>query len=468
MGIARVVLFVKKKHSRFQFHPTNHSFCFLSKASFFTFGVNKQRRLVVVCSLRQTKLPTMAKSSSSSLSKPTTEDANTTTTTAGHIKGYLPVRVRFHASPTVADKDDDNKEHETFFYVREHQPHPSKPPLHKKKKNNSNSHDKETDPAASPQQHSPTLFIANAPSFPPIDTPTMLKALLGRFGAITRVTVVPNPRQEGSDQRHFPSYDDATSSCYFDTIVTDRFAHVVFATRKDLRSCYKALQRIMSSCHSNNNDKTTTTPPALTMEHVERQTLADAVVEQQRRRRKQQQQESSHDINDEDNDDEMDIKRDNVSGFQKVYQTFRAQCRHNQDRTRLLDECNAVMEAYEEAEQARLRAISSEPDDDGFITVTHSTQPVIGNDDDDDNNLEEGRRNGAGRPKRHAAKGRSRKRKKGPGAHALDDFYRFQTKAKRKEDIQDLRQRFQEDLQRIQKLKESNNHNKGGAFQPFG
>lgn len=343
------------------------------------------------------------------------------------LKGYLPVRVRFTSTSGGEDVD----EHETFFYVKEHK--------HKKGADNNGN----TEEASSSSANQPTLFVANAPSFPPIDTPTMLKSLLGRYGNIKRVTVVPNPRGGSSNSSTIITDPTLEGPSYFSSTVTDRFAHVVFETPKDLQKCYKALVRVMSSSLSSDG------VAALVVDAVERQTLADALAARQKE--------------EEDNDDNDDAEQDNeeLEGIHKVLHCYRTNCQRHQQRDVLLEECNAVMEAYEVAEQARLRAISSEPDEDGFITVTHSTQPTSTS-----INSNEGlelQANGDGRPRHHAAKGRSRKRKKGPGAASREDFYRFQGKAKRKEDIQDLRSRFQEDLQRIQKLKETK-----GGFKPFG
>ena len=330
------------------------------------------------------------------------------------LKGYLPVRVKFPASSSsnTSNTDDNKDDHVTFLYVKEHQ------------------HNNKT---SSSDEDAPTLFVANAPSFPPIDTPTMLQALLGKFGNIKRVTVVPNPRQPPHGLSSSSAQEDR-AGWYFEATVTDRFAHVVFETSKDLKRCTKALRQVMLS-----SEDTAT----LTVDAVERQTLADALAQRQQ----QQQRDDKEDDEEASKSDEE--PEEEVSGLAKVLKTYRQNQTRHQQRHVLLEECNTVMQAYEEAEQARLAAISSEPDADGFVTVSHATQPAVGE---------------SLQPPGHAQPrtSRARKRKQG-GAAELSDFYRFQTKAKRKHDIHDLRQRFQDDLQRIRKIKDS-----AGGFQPFG
>ena len=87
------------------------------------------------------------------------------------IKGYLPVRLYLPESF-------EGEVNETFFYVKEHH-------------NNSSS------------GKNATLFVANAPTEPTVQTRLLLKSLFGRFGEVTRVTVIQNPRK--SNQEHLPS-----------------------------------------------------------------------------------------------------------------------------------------------------------------------------------------------------------------------------------------------------------------------
>ena len=89
--------------------------------------------------------------------------------------------------------------------------------------------------------------------------------------------------------------------------------------------------------------------------------------------------------------------------------------------------------AAQEALQARLDAKKrQEPDEDGFITVTR------------------GGRNGPARL--GAAQGQAEKQKeKGKG---YEDFYRFQTREKRKAKAGELLRKFEEDKQKLQVMRE--------------
>jgi len=119
----------------------------------------------------------------------------------------------------------------------------------------------------------------------------------------------------------------------------------------------------------------------------------------------------------------------------------------------LMEYCNAVMKSFESAEEAERisRKTLSEPDEDGFITVT--TAATVGSKRELEvdggiitrADVEVGRRSG------HK---RSRKKKTGTGAAELTDFYRFQRRETRQKGLQDLRKRFEEDLETVKKIKE--------------
>ena len=47
-----------------------------------------------------------------------------------------------------------------------------------------------------------------------------------------------------------------------------------------------------------------------------------------------------------------------------------------------------------------------------------------------------------------------KKKKESTGASELQDFYRFQRKETRKRNVQDLREKFEEDLKKVKKMKE--------------
>lgn len=99
----------------------------------------------------------------------------------------------------------------------------------------------------------------------------------------------------------------------------------------------------------------------------------------------------------------------------------------------------------QEASQARLRAKQrQEPDEDGFVMVTR------------------GGRNGPARPEvvQEQAEKQKKKRK------GLEDFYRFQTREKRKEKAKDLLKKFAEDKETVRKMRETKGRFKVNSCSP--
>ena len=120
-------------------------------------------------------------------------------------------------------------------------------------------------------------------------------------------------------------------------------------------------------------------------------------------------------------------------------------------RDALLQECNAVMREFEDREEADRQAreaAADVPDDDGFVTVTYATQPAVGSE------LLEDTVRGQQQQRRKKGQKRARKKKKVSGSSELSNFYRFQTKEKRKRSLQDLRRKFEDDLEQVKRMKE--------------
>jgi ribosomal RNA-processing protein 7 len=356
---------------------------------------------------------------------------------ASLIKGCLPVRLKL---PSLVRADQNE---ETFFYVREHRTAQDDPTKSKKDATGS------------------TLFVANAPVVPGITTKMLLKSLLGRYADISRVTVVENPRQssqkaaDAATPQHtgtMSSHYQSSSSSYWTLKAKDptflapvfsegKFAHVVFRTPKDMRRTMRGLQDIMQS---SNDDDADNDLPGLTLEKIEIQTLSDAT-------KRQYAKETNRSVaNDEQHDfdviEEDDLEHDDEpQGILAIAAQYRASC-NTLDRSMLMEECNAVMQAYEDAEEEKKRvqeAAKANPDDDGFITVSYSS--AVGSKVD----LEQ---NTTG-PNRRKGAMRSRKKKEVSGTDELTDFYRFQRKDNRKRTLDDLRKQFDEDLQKVKKMK---------------
>lgn len=309
--------------------------------------------------------------------------------TAPLIKGYLPVRLTF---PSDDPKDPD----ETFFYIKEHF-----------------GADKNT------------LFVANAPFYPQISTRILLRSVLGRYGDIERVTVVGNPRQEKENPLLWTTNKSLYPSYYETDVCEGKFAHAVFSSQREMKRALEGLHEIMG-------DKDEPYP-GIIMDKLEIQTLQD---ETQRMLHGE----------DDDDDDTLNTTREPLVGILAVANRYRASL-DAISRETILEECNKVMQDYEEAEEAdRLARAQANniPDDDGFVKVTYSSQ--VGS----KRELEEG----VATTNRRKGSKRSRTKKEVTGASELSDFYRFQQKDTRKRTVQDLRKRFEEDLAKVKKMKE--------------
>jgi ribosomal RNA-processing protein 7 len=123
-----------------------------------------------------------------------------------------------------------------------------------------------------------------------------------------------------------------------------------------------------------------------------------------------------------------------------------------------MDLCNATMTSYEQSEaeaSARAKRLAEEPDEDGFITVTHnSSAPSFGGDDLESTQHQIGRGKGSKRNRKRKAENRH-------GGGEFSDFYKFQWKEKKKREMNDLKARFEEDLEKVKRMKEER------AFRPF-
>jgi ribosomal RNA-processing protein 7 len=325
------------------------------------------------------------------------------------IKGYLPVRLQLpDASGEI--------EGETFFFVREHQAGKL---------------------SAQEKKASATLFVANAPVVRGITTKILLKSLFGRYADIARVTVVDNPRLAAMVSTIVTpsSWSKVEHPTFLEPIYSEgKFAHVVFNNPKDMRKAMRGLNDIMKD----------STSGALTLEKIEIQTLSD---ETKRQHVQEQRKVMGIDEDEEFDEEEEDVvNNDEQKGILKVAALYRKSV-SGLSRSTLLAECNQVMQDYEDAEEAGRRArevAKSQPDDDGFVTVTYTE--AVG----DRTELEQVT-TGASRRKGNK---RSRNKKTGTGADELEDFYRFQRKENRKRTLEDLRKQFEDDLHKVKRLKE--------------
>jgi ribosomal RNA-processing protein 7 len=334
-------------------------------------------------------------------------------TPASQIKGYLPVRLKL------------GEEDESFFYIREHHGGQS-----------------------GTTKQGCTLFVANAPIVPGISTRILLKSLLGRYEDITRVSVVPNPRQTESEERSSvcASWSDKVQNpSFLPPIYSEgKYAHVVFASFKAMKKTLQAMHDVMRQKENK---------PGLTLERIEIQTLADESANQHRKNQKKilGQEEDGDDESDDEDDDEVDDHKQ--TGILAVAQRYQRSCTRL-SRAELLEECNAVMTAYEKAEEDKRRAQAAakeQPDGDGFVTVSYST--AVGSKAE----LEESNTASATHSRRKGNK-RNRKKKEAAGSSELGDFYRFQRRDNKKRSLADLRTQFEEDLKKVKRMKEEHHY----------
>jgi ribosomal RNA-processing protein 7 len=323
------------------------------------------------------------------------------------IKGYLPIRILF-----CSEEDVPNPMDETFCYTKEHFG---------------------TDQS--------TLFVANAPFFPGISTRILLRSIFGRFGEIKRVTVVSNPRPASettsqwlwtSESKWIPSY--TTPGLGID-LCEGKFAHVVFSSPKEKSAALSSLMQVMAQKAEKQHK------PGIVVGKLEIQTLKD---------------ETYRSVVGDNFDGDIDPSKDpsaSGTGLFAIAARYRASLERISSRQEggLLDECNQIMQEYEEAEEASRLAKESAhiPDDDGFVTVTHSSSHIGSKLEFEEGISTTNRRKGSKR---------RRTKKEALGAAELDDFYRFQQKDTRRKVVQELRKKFEEDLAKVKKLKEERHY----------
>jgi len=220
-------------------------------------------------------------------------------------------------------------------------------------------------------------------------------------------------------------------------------------------------RRSISSKKSNTGDEQDKHQNALILDKLELQTLSDESLRQREETfRNVLYEDKFDDTEDFVTDDAIDnftavdntnsdSKTRKHAGVLAVAQRYRESCKFLKSRSKLMGECNAVMQAYEEAEEAKRRAqeaAKAEPDDDGFVTVSYSN--AVGS------KIEFEQSATATTPSRRKGNKRSRKKKETIGSGELKDFYRFQRADNRKRTMEDLRKQFEEDVRKVKRLKE--------------
>lgn len=392
------------------------------------------------------------------------------------IKGYIPVRLRLpHQTQLLRRRDgDDDDTDETFFFVREHQG-----------KTIDNVETSETE-----RKRGTTLFVANAPIVPGVSTKLLLKSIFGRFADVTRVTAVQNPRAAAAaaaanEDGETGITDDIPTSTMSSLLAWSdkqamfqptflphllsategKYAHVVFSSAKEMKKAKKEIEDLMSNSAGNasrrrskgrkNNkkgDEQQKQHHSLILDKLELQTLSDESLRQREESlRKALKEDDFDDFDNTAGNDDIDSNSTTRkhSGVLAVAQRYRESCKFLKSRSNLMEECNVVMQAYEDAEEAKRRAqedAKAEPDDDGFVTVSYSN--AVGSKIDFEQSVT------ATTPSRRKGNKRSRRKKETIGSGELKDFYRFQRSDNRKRTMEDLRRQFEEDVRKVKRLKE--------------
>jgi len=409
------------------------------------------------------------------------------------------------------DNDNDNDMEDTFFFVREHQGRSS----HENHNAETTNHTWTNNTITNNNKKGTTLFVANAPVVPGVSTKILLRSVFGRFADVVRVTAVKNPRGAaatasafGEDQTAWgisnsnsnsnsnnnrsdgsnsivawTDREDLFAPTFLPPILSEtegKYAHVVFGSSKELKKAKKALEDLLlvgkmgsssssrsrsRSMHSDNSHN------ALVLDKLELQTLADESKRQHAELLKRAWNHTSIDDNDDDDDDGWeegngkDAERAHTTataatGLLAVAQRYRStldrskrSSHSHSNRSKLLEECNAVMQAYEDAEEDKRlasEAARSVPDEDGFVTVSYANNNT--NTAAAAAALEQSLT--ATTPSRRKGNKRTRKKKEAVGAAQQTDFYRFQRADTRKRTMEDLRRKFEEDVRKVKRLKE--------------
>lgn len=338
------------------------------------------------------------------------------------IKGYLPLRVRLPSN------------RETFLFIKQH--HASNSSLDRVDITNA-------------------LFVCNVPFVPDVRTTVFLTALFSKFGPVQQVTVVRNPRKitttnlsnnnpeklssEVSGQRWQEIISKAESILpEYDANDEGKFALVCFRSSAEMKNTLRMLQNIFKGSKDAGVNISSSELQSMVAQSNNSQGSKGNVA----------------DCSSNESYDGMSKER-SQSRVLSLADRYRAVII---PRDTLMECCNAVMESFESAEEkARINSrLLSEPDEDGFITVSHSMpSKMVGS----KRELEVGggvithadmvdeKRSG------HKNK-KARTRKKNSGASELADFYRFQRRETRQKGVHELRKRFEEDLEAVKKVRE--------------
>jgi len=385
------------------------------------------------------------------------------------IKGYLPIRISL-PSPEIKEKEGLCFEN-TFIFVKQH---------------------------TSTNESSPrTLFVTNTPVYPSIQTSILLRNIFERYADVEKILVAPKPQKklenandENGDDDNDTSVEDLTLQMFEKEIRSfgaekantldeerwcdqGRYAHVIFRTSKDMKNVLKAFQNKNNSKKKKNVKEQQNTMVRISkLEIQELQDISHKRFISYRKMILEQQHSSWQGTRTNNNQTRDDGSDDDDDEHEEPTETgVLALARNHRDkiltRDTLKNICNNIMEKYEQAETEALRKqqdAMKQPDKDGFITVSYSTNVGDAIQFEQNGKLGStggGGGSGAGGGRRKRERTRSAKKNVLKGSDELPDFYRFQLKENKKRSLEELKHRFQEDLKRVKQMKDEK------MFRPF-
>jgi ribosomal RNA-processing protein 7 len=346
------------------------------------------------------------------------------------IKGYLPIQISL---PSQTEKGSEN----TFIFVKQH--------------------------TSSSESSSRTLFVTNTPTYPSIQTKTLLHSLFEKYANVEKILVAPKPKKDIEEEAEV-SVEELTLQLFekeirsfgADKAVLDkegwcdqgRYAHVVFKSAKDMK---KFLGNFTNKNKNKGRDA------VVKFGKLEMQELQDISQQLFDKEKKELHQQTAERDDDEEDDDEDGEREEKQTGFMALVQSHKEKI---MPRSTLKQMCDQIMTNYEEAEEEALRKqqeSTNQPDEEGFVTVSYNANVGDAVEFEKDGTL--GSVGGSGRRKRERS--RSTKPNIVKGSDNLQDFYRFQLKESKKRGLVELKNRFQEDLKRVKQMKDDK------VYRPF-
>mmetsp|Transcript_14033 Transcript_14033/g.17679 ORF Transcript_14033/g.17679 Transcript_14033/m.17679 type:complete len:384 (-) Transcript_14033:94-1245(-) len=337
---------------------------------------------------------------------------------------------------------------------------------------------------------SSTLFVTNVPVVPGVLSRLFLLALFERFGDVEKVTVEHKPRKAvvpSNDNDHqsvqqiindeFQNDDDAFGFAENNATTDEgKFAHVTFASSKALTKAMSVMTREIKKrgCSSSRPLVTFTELEVRRLESESKKVVKEECPRNDGSRgdddddndndtaSESETPDANDDTGHERNDDDAHPRKKHDKILNLVTNARRR--RRRASRRLLMDECNAVIQKFEAKEERERRAAqkaSAEPDDDGFVTVSYGTNVGSKRELDETVGGIFGGSSSSSLKEDHRGSKRRRHKKESIGSAELKDFYRFQMRESKKNSLEELRQRFEQDLANVKKMKEEN------LYRPF-